>query len=56
MVPSELAKKWYVTDGAGFITNVWDASDFQNPNITDNSQLDANYRFTRALVVALSRC
>lgn len=54
MVPSELAKKWYVTDGAGFITNVWDASDFQNPNITDNSQLDANYRFTRALVVALS--
>ncbi|MDE6506358.1 MAG: hypothetical protein K2K71_03775, partial [Eubacterium sp.] len=42
------------TDGAGFITNVWNASDFQNPNITDNSQLDANYRFTRALVVALS--
>ncbi|MDE7124165.1 MAG: hypothetical protein K2N83_01580, partial [Eubacterium sp.] len=54
MVPSELAKKWYVTDGTGFINNVWNTPGaYQNPNITA-ADIDANYRFTRALVVALS--
>ncbi|MDE6124591.1 MAG: hypothetical protein K2G22_05100, partial [Eubacterium sp.] len=54
MVPSELAKKWYVTDGTGFINNVWNTPGaYQNPNVTV-ADIDANYRFTRALVVALS--
>ena len=55
MVPSELAKKWYVSDAAAFITNVWNNSTVKNPNLKpDGSDIDANYRFTRAIVVAVS--
>lgn len=54
MVPSELAKKWYISDGDGFIDNVWKTTGaYQNPNISE-ADIDANYRFTRAIVVALS--
>ena len=54
MVPSELAKKWYITDDTGFINYVWKTPGaYNNPNITE-AEIDANYRFTRAIVVALS--
>ncbi len=50
----ELAKKWYISDGDGFIDNVWKTTGaYQNPNISE-ADIDANYRFTRAIVVALS--
>ncbi|MDE7124095.1 MAG: hypothetical protein K2N83_01225, partial [Eubacterium sp.] len=51
---SKLPTLWYVENQDEFIAKVWNGSQFHNPNITDNSQLDANYRFTRALVVVLS--
>lgn len=55
MVPSELAEKWYVEDADLFITNVWNNSTVKNPNMDPSgSDIDANYRFTRALVVAVS--
>ena len=55
MIPSELAEKWYVTDAQGFIDNVWNKGSYQNPNISAAADIDAQYRFTRAIVVAVSQ-